>query len=185
MPEISVLRLEHRVGRDSRISSHVGLVARAFGAKEIIFSGEHDEKMIESIEDVSKRWGGKFSVKYEKNWKTAVRKFKGIVCHLTMYGLPIEKKINEIRKKILIAKNNSKTKNKNILIIVGGAKVPFEIYQLSDYNISVTTQPHSEVAALAVFMHELFKGRELKLKFRGAKLQVVPQSKGKLVKSHN
>ena len=33
---IIVLRIGHRIGRDKRITTHVALVARAFGANEII-----------------------------------------------------------------------------------------------------------------------------------------------------
>ena len=39
-PRISVLRLGHRIERDKRITSHLGLTARAFGADEIILSGD-------------------------------------------------------------------------------------------------------------------------------------------------
>ena len=35
---ITVLRLGHRKGRDKRITTHVGLVARAFGADELLIS---------------------------------------------------------------------------------------------------------------------------------------------------
>ncbi|MEM5871528.1 MAG: tRNA (cytidine(56)-2'-O)-methyltransferase, partial [Candidatus Aenigmatarchaeota archaeon] len=54
---IYVLRLGHRIHRDERISTHCGLVARAFGADGIIYSGEHDEKLIESVKRVSEEWG--------------------------------------------------------------------------------------------------------------------------------
>ena len=37
---IVVLRLGHRIGRDARISTHCGLVARALGANKIIYSGD-------------------------------------------------------------------------------------------------------------------------------------------------
>ena len=33
---IIVLRIGHRIGRDKRITTHVALVARAFGANKII-----------------------------------------------------------------------------------------------------------------------------------------------------
>jgi tRNA (cytidine56-2'-O)-methyltransferase len=35
MRRITVLRLSHRVGRDERVTTHVGLTARAFGASGI------------------------------------------------------------------------------------------------------------------------------------------------------
>ena len=40
--KVSVLRLGHRVDRDKRMTSHLGLTARAFGADEVILSGDDD-----------------------------------------------------------------------------------------------------------------------------------------------
>lgn len=168
---ISILRLSHRYGRDARLTTHCGLVARAFGASEIILSGDEDKKVIESIKKVSKRWGGSFNVKYEKNWEGFIENFKGKRVHLTMYGLSIEKKIKEIKKE------------KDLLVIIGGEKVPSEVYHIVDYNIAVTNQPHSEVAALAVFLDNYFKGKELNKKFDNAKLKIIPREKGKKVVS--
>ena len=59
--------------------------------------------------------------------------------------------------------------------------MPPEIYALADSNIAVSSQPHSEVAALAVFLHEYFDGKELEKKFKNAKIRVVPQERGKKV----
>ncbi len=169
---ITILRLGHRQKRDERLSTHVGLAARALGANEVVYSGEKDSSLIESIKDVGKRWGGKFSVRYEKNWKkviAAYKKRKFTVVHLSMYGIPARKNINKIGK------------SKKILVIVGSEKVPPEIYKMADFNISVTNQPHSEVAALAIFLHELQKGKELDKKFSKAKIRIVPQERGKKV----
>jgi len=164
---ITVLRLGHRSGRDKRISTHVALVARALGADGVIFSGERDHSMEESVGKVVKNWGGKFKVSYEKDWKCVISEFKGTKVHLTIYGLPVQKRIGRIRKE------------KDLLVIVGGEKVPGEAYQLSDMNIAVTQQPHSEIGALAIFLHEYFQGKELEKRFPGAKLRVVPQERGK------
>ena len=168
---IAVLRLSHRVGRDERISTHCGLVSRALGADTIIYSGDHDGNMLQNISKTSARWGGKFTATYEESWKKVVaehRKKRFAIVHATMYGLPLQSKIREIRKK------------KKILFVIGGEKVPGELYSLADYNIAVTNQPHSEVAALAIFMHEYFQGRELKKGFKG-KIKIVPQERGKKV----
>ena len=165
---ITILRLGHRLQRDSRISTHCGLVARAFGASEIIFSGEQDKEIIQSLKKVVKNWGGPFSVRYEKNYRKIINAYKKkrfTIVHLTMYGLSIKKQMKKIKK--------------NVLVIIGGEKVPGEIYHLADYNIAVTNQPHSEVAALAVFLNSYFKGKEKK--FTHAKLKVIPQKHGKLV----
>jgi tRNA (cytidine56-2'-O)-methyltransferase len=170
---IGVLRLGHRVARDARITTHVFLVARAFGADWGILSGERDDSILRVISRVVKRWGGDFKIEYQRNWRKFLRgrKEEGWeIIHLTMYGLPIQEKIEEIRRS-----------RKNKLIVVGGRKVPPEIYQIANYNLSITSQPHSEVAALAIFLHELFRGRELKKKFKG-KIRIIPMESGKKVK---
>lgn len=168
---IIVLRLGHRPGRDERISTHCGLVSRALGAYSIIYSGDSDNGLIKSIQETSENWGGKFSASYEKNWKKIITEYKKkgfCIVHMTMYGKPLEEKIKTIRK------------CENILIVIGGEKVPGEVYQLADYNISVTNQPHSEVAALAIFMHEYFCGKA-RQDFENAKIKIIPQENGKKV----
>lgn len=169
---IIVLRLGHRIGRDDRISTHCGLVSRALGADSIIYSGEQDEKMVEGIKEVSESFGGKFSASYDASWRAVIKKYKKKkfnIVHLTIYGMPLGKKIKKLRQ------------SKNTLLIIGGEKVPGEVYQLSDYNISVSLQPHSEVAALAIFLHDFFRGKELDKKFAKSKITVIPQEKGKKV----
>ena len=54
---------------------------------------------------------------------------------------------------------------------------------MSDWNVSVTGQPHSEVSALALFLHELYQGKELEAEFPGARLKTVPQPKGKKIET--
>ncbi len=173
---IVVLRLGHRKGRDKRVTTHVGLVARAFGADGIILSGEKDEGVINSLKKVSENWGTKdgkeFFVEYRRNWRKVIKEFKGKKVHLTMYGIPVDKKISEIKRV---------TKGKNLLVIVGAEKVPREVYDESDYNISVTTQPHSEIAALAIFLDRYYGGKELSFEFKGGKLRINPTEKGKEV----
>ena len=66
-------------------------------------------------------------------------------------------------------------------MIVGSEKVPAEVYQLADYNIGITNQPHSEIAALSVFLHEYFKGKEFGKKFKKSQIKIVPQERGKKV----
>lgn len=170
--QVFVFRLGHRISRDHRISTHCGLVARAFGAGGIIYSGDPDRSLLESVKHVSEQWGGKFRVSYEKGWKKTVKGYKRkgfAVVHLTVYGMPVRKTIGKIKKK------------SKILAVVGGEKVPWEMYDLADFNVSVTGQPHSEIAALALFLDRLFSGKELDKKFAGAKKRVVPQERGKKV----
>ncbi len=166
---ITVLRLGHRAGRDPRISTHCALVARAFGADRIVYSGEHDGELEKSVRSIVSNWGGPFEIRYEKGWKRLIKEFTGKKVHLTMYGIPVQQKISEIRK----------SGSRDMLVIIGGQKVPSEVYHMADHNISVTGQPHSEVAALAIFLHELHAGKELGRGFSKAKMRVVPQEAGK------
>ena len=166
---ILVLRLGHRKERDKRISTHVALASRVFGADKIIFSGERDEKLLENIKKVVENWGGEFEVEYAKNWKSWLKNFYGIKIHLTMYGIDFRKKIHELKKL---------KKKHNLVIIVGSEKVPREVYELADYNLAVGNQPHSEVSAIAVFLYEL-NDRKIRNDFESAKLKIIPQASGK------
>lgn len=165
---IRVFRIGHRVGRDTRISTHCGLVARAFGADSIVYSGDDDSSVIRSVNNVAENWGGKFFAEYSGSWRGVLKGWNGKIAHLTMYGMPLQEKISEIRK------------SKELLVVVGGEKVPSEVYEQATWNVAVTSQPHSEIAALAVFLHEYFQGAELEKKFTGGK-KIVPQERGKLL----
>ena len=152
----------------------MGLVARAFGASGFILADVVDEKVKESLLKVIERWGGKgfvieMGVKYREYIKEWKRK-GGVVVHLTMYGIHVDEVIDRIRDE-----------GKDILVIVGAEKVPREVYELADYNVAIGHQPHSEVAALAIFLDRLFKGEELRIEFPDAKLKIVPQKRGKKV----
>lgn len=168
---IRVLRLNHRRERDKRITMHVALAARAFGADEFVLTGDRDEKTLENIRSVVDRFGGAFQAFYSENWKKEVKGFEGTVVHLTMYGERVQDKIGEIRKK-----------KGDLLVIVGGAKVPPEAYEFSDYNIGVTNQPHSEVSALAIFLDKYHDSEELQHSFAGGEVKIVPSEGGKNVK---
>ncbi|NJF25007.1 tRNA (cytidine(56)-2'-O)-methyltransferase [Thermococcus sp. Bubb.Bath] len=173
---ITVLRLGHRPERDKRITTHVALTARAFGAERIIIAAEEDEHVRESVEDVVRRWGGPFEITFNPSWKKVLREWKesgGVISHLTMYGIHIDDAIPKIREEL-------KT-GKDVLVVVGAEKVPREVYEMADYNVAVGNQPHSEVAALAVFLDRLLKGEGLRREFEGAKLKIIPQESGKKV----
>ena len=174
-PPVTVLRLGHRKGRDQRVSTHVALVARAFGAREIIFVGDIELKIREKIEDVVKRWGGPFDVKIIESYRSFIKKWKkegGIVVHLTMYGENIA--TSDVLQRV-------REKQRKILVIVGAEKVPREVYELADFNIAIGNQPHSEIAALAVFLDKLYEGRELSKEFYNARIKIIPSRKGKRV----
>lgn len=169
---IQVLRLGHRAGRDDRISTHVGLTARQWGSSGITYSGERDENMMESLRDTVDRWGGPFKVEYREDWRPVIEEFDGVVVHLTMYGEGIGEKMPEIREE---------AGDGDIMVVVGAEKVPREAYKMADYNVSVGSQPHSEVAALAVFLDRLQEGG-IKQGFEDADIEVVPSEDQKLTR---
>lgn len=167
---IKVLRLGHRRGRDDRISTHVGLTARQWGADKIVFSGESDDNMIESQRDIIDRWGGNTEVEYREDWKKLIKDFKGLSIHLTMYGLRIDEEIEGLREEF---------EDRDLLVIVGAEKVPRWVYTHVDYNISVGNQPHSEIAALAVFLDRV-QVDGIRQDFEGADINVEPSEDRKL-----
>ncbi len=163
---IVVLRLGHRPTRDQRVTTHVALTARALGADEIWVSTQ-DLALEKTIGSVVERFGGKFRIKTGVDWRKAMRSWNGEVVHLTMYGESLSKALPTV-------------KAKDLLIVVGAEKVPREVYDLAGRNISVGNQPHSEVAALAIFLDRYRKGKTLERPFRG-KFTVVPNPRGKTV----
>lgn len=168
--KISVLRIGHRLVRDDRVTTHAALVSRAFGADRIYMTGI-DQSVSETVAAVSMRWGGSFEVQVIENWKSLARKWKeqgGIIVHLTMYGINVDKIAGRIPQ------------DKDLLVIIGSEKVPREAYELADYNVSISNQPHSEIAAIAIFLDRMFRGRQLLKKFHG-RLRVIPTAKGKRV----
>jgi len=172
-PSLSVIRLGHRRERDKRITSHLGLTARAFGADEVILAGDRDPSALETWDSVTERFGGEFSSRFEESPMSFLRKQSesgGVtIVHLTMYGSPWGKTIPSIPI------------DKPALVVVGGTKVPAEVYHLADYNVSVGNQPHSEVAALAVFLNSWLGPVDNDSKFSGAKMKVIPSANGKVV----
>jgi tRNA (cytidine56-2'-O)-methyltransferase len=171
MGEIWVLRLGHRPERDKRITTHVALTARAFGAQGIKV-GTKDASLEESVNDVVKRFGGDFSIESGVNWRRFLTAFKsrGKIAHLTMYGLQVD----EVVPRMLPL-------DYDLLIVVGAEKVPPEVYQAADFNISVGNQPHSEVAALAILLDRLAQGKEFSKEFEGGNIKVLPCERGKRV----
>ncbi len=87
-----------------------------------------------------------------------------------MYGETLEKAVKQIDS------------TKDLLIIVGAEKVPPYFYEVADFNVSVGNQPHSEVAALALFLDRFTGGAWLKQRFHG-NIEIVPSNKGKKVKA--
>ena len=173
--DITVLRLGHRIDRDKRITSHLGLTARAFGASSIVLAGDKDPSAFETWQSVTTRFGGNFTWRYEEKPISWLRKIsendEAIIIHLTMYG----KNWLESNKEIVY--------NKPIIIVVGGTKVPAEVFEISDYNISVGNQPHSEVAALAVYLENIIGPIYENEHFKGGELTIIPSANQKIVKN--
>ncbi len=165
--EISVLRLGHRPGRDPRLTTHLALAARALGARRM-YLNPPDPDLAQRLARVGRRWGGDFEVVPAPDWRRVVRDHRGTVVHLTMYGEPIDRAVPRLRR------------GGDLLFVVGGAKVPPEIYRLAGANVAVGAQPHSEVAALAVALDRL-GGLPTARAFRGAERRIVPTVRGKRV----
>ena len=170
--KVSVLRIGHRVVRDDRVTTHIALVARALGCDRI-FMNEVDKSIRSTMEEIIQRWGGRyFDIEIFENWKSIVKHWKnggGKIVHLTMYGLNIDEVIDELRK------------CDELLVVVGASKVPRELYEVSDYNVAIGNQPHSEIAALAICLDRIFNGKELTKQFDDAKLKIVPSPNEKRV----
>jgi tRNA (cytidine56-2'-O)-methyltransferase len=163
---ISVLRLGHRIPRDRRITTHVALVARAFGADCVLVSTK-DTVLEDSVRKVVEKFGGDFHISTGVKWRKALKEWQGTIVHLTMYGERLEKALPKIGKK-------------DVMVVVGGEKVPPDVFEKADFNVSVGNQPHSEVAALAVFLDRLLDGKPLEREFNG-RMVIVPSEKGKTV----
>lgn len=163
---ITVLRLGHRPARDKRVTTHVALTARAFGAEQILVSTK-DSTLERTVRAVVRRFGGSFRIETGVPWRRVVKEWEGPKVHLTMYGLPLDDILPSIPKE-------------DLLVILGAEKVPAEVFRLADFNVAVGNQPHSEVAALAVFLDRLLAGSGLRRPFRG-RLRIKPTPRGKLV----
>jgi len=72
---IEVVRIGQRLVRDDRVTTHVALVSRAFGAKRI-FMTEVNSEIKESLEKINKTWGGNFVVEFIDKWKSIVKEKK-------------------------------------------------------------------------------------------------------------
>jgi len=176
LSKVVVLRWGHR-GRDKRLTSHVALTARALGASGFILADVRDEKVKATVEKVTRQWGGPFHFEMGTPWRRAVKEWRaknGLVVHLTAYGENIQ--TSDVLRRI-------KAAGKDLLVIVGSQKVPSEFFSkaVSDFNVAVGNQPHSECSSLTVFLDRFFEGRELSKEFEGAKIKIIPQVRGKKV----
>ena len=167
---IEVLRIGQRILRDDRVTTHVALVARAFGASKI-YMNEVNPEIKDTIKKINNTWGGEFEIEFITNWRNVISSKKNTskIIHLTMYG----EDINEIQKNI--------QEEKDVLIVVGAEKVPREAYDKADYNVSIGNQPHSEISALAILLDRIQNGVQFEKKFDNSKRVIIPSKNGKNV----
>ena len=74
--EVAILRIGHRPERDQRVTTHVGLTARALGAKGMYLAAS-DKGVVESIADVAGRWGGEFFCEDNVKWRSCIKAVEG------------------------------------------------------------------------------------------------------------
>jgi tRNA (cytidine56-2'-O)-methyltransferase len=157
------------------------LTSRALCASGFILSDTTDAHIEETVAKITRAWGGSFHFEMGTPWKHAVRDWKangGIVVHLTAYGENIQ--TSDVLSRI-------QAQNRDVMLLVGSQKVPGEFYsgEVSDFNVAVGNQPHSECSALAIFLDRYFGGRELGEVFGEAKIEIVPKERGKEVRMHS
>ena len=76
---IEVVRIGQRVVRDDRVTTHVALVSRSFGAEKIYMT-EVNPEIKETLDKINKTWGGNFEIEFIEKWKTIVKKSETRVC---------------------------------------------------------------------------------------------------------
>lgn len=174
----NVLRLGYRRGRDPRITTHLALVSRALGATHFLLAGDDDNALFANLASVNERFGGAMTCEHVSGAMGWLKRFTqddagdgepGVAIHLTMYGEPYREVIPRIRR------------DRPVVVVVGGAKVPSEVFEYAQYNVAVGNQPHSEVAALALFMEGWFGQGGSERHFPDAKLIIEPSARGKSV----
>ena len=176
-----VMRWGHRPSRDARLTTHVALVARALGASGIFVTDIVDRGLEHVVNETVENWGGSFKIETGVPWKKVVENWKGsggITVHLTMYGENIAE--GDVLKRI-------KDTEKDVLLIVGCQKVPPDFFskEVSDFNVAIGNQPHSECAAVAIFLDRFFEGRPLRSVQQGGRIKIIPQRRGKRVARRN
>jgi tRNA (cytidine56-2'-O)-methyltransferase len=174
-PETGVLRIGHRPRRDKRVTTHTALVARALGSAYYFLAGDCDWNVVRTILRVEDDWGrGFLTVSCGLSYKDYIelwREAQGVLVNLTMYGIPLNSKLIEKLRKM----------GKPILVSIGAKKMPSELYRIADYNIAIGSQPHSEIAALAIFLDRLYNGTVTNKVYEKPKISVIPSEKGKRI----
>jgi len=150
-------------------------------ASGFILADTTDCHIEETVKKITQAWGGDFHFEMGTPWKKAVRDWKaknGIIVHLTAYGENIQ--TSDVMARI-------KASGRDVMVLIGSQKVPGEFYseEVSDFNVAVGNQPHSECSALAIFLDRFFEGKELAKPFEKARISIVPQQRGKMVETRD
>ncbi len=152
------------------MTTHVALSSRALGAKGIFVDTE-DPVLESNVRSVVERFGGDYTIETGVAYRQKIKAWPGKVVHLTMYGQRVDEALPKIPH------------DEDLLIVVGAEKVPAEVYQRADFNVSVGNQPHSEIAALAILLDRFTEGKALYADREG-QLEVIPNERGKTVVEH-
>lgn len=131
-----------------------------------------DLELEQRLTRVSEQFGGDMEVRTGVDPRGLVRSSRATVVHLTMYGENVAGWTEDRWQALRDAPC--------VLVVVGSTKVPREFYEMATVNAAVGNQPHSEIAALAVFLDRLTGGEPLG-RDMGGRLAVLPQERGKLV----
>jgi len=169
---LEVLRIGHRPDRDKRMTTHVCLTARALGADRVLVDTA-DRELERRLARVTASFGGAFKVETGVRWRPLLRGTDATVAHLTMYGENVAAWEAQRWETLRMSPH--------VIVVVGSTKVPRELFDLADINAAIGNQPHSEVAALAIFLYLLQGGDALQRQMDGGRLKVVPQERGKRV----
>ncbi|MEM0149659.1 MAG: hypothetical protein QXW10_02065 [Candidatus Micrarchaeaceae archaeon] len=146
------------------------LIARAFGASEIVFTASDSKLKSKSqrfCKDICRKWGGNFSVGFTDNWKAYIkgkRNYKTV--YLTRYGMPMRQAEYVLRT------------YKNLLIIASFSEKINELYTIADFNISITSQPHTTASSITAMLRTYYRDRELSMHFENAKYKIIPEPHG-------
>lgn len=160
------------IGRNSYQNSiDLCVTSRALGASEITFVGEKEARLVNYINRMNSKWGGKFKVSFVRSYNEFMKgSDKAIKIYLTRYGIPF------MQKSAMIS-----TYKRIVLIVTDKEDVDY-INKIADFKISVTSQPHCRAAAIAVFLHEYYKGRELAMHFENAKYAISKKGSAEIKK---
>lgn len=146
------------------------LVARAFGASEIVFTSDN-KKLISKSQRFCKGmcadWGGRFNISFTSNWKAYIKNKKNYkTVYLTRYGIPMKQMRYTLRA------------YKNLLVIASFSEEINALYEFADFNISITSQPHTIASSITALLLAYYRDREPSIHFENAKYKIIPEPHG-------